>query len=294
MIHHGTNPHKLDKRDHALHRTFPQFGAVYGTQEVPNSKYNYDAGLGMANQLEIDTRFSPALPPIPFGCTGETSSDICGDEDKAIYDPQYTYERACDMEGHGYNQGADIRTSMKSLTVYGLRRNGETQVQAQMRKRGKYYTIDKIPKRDWFDSFRLALRGNGRSISVGVPWFTEWGFGNVGPDGLLTANFVYDGEPEHYGWHDVKVSGEDVLYGEPVLLVKSWQGATIGDRGWLKWNRETFNKAYDIYGTFSATPGLPVQPAEIQYVKLTLKQYLLTLYNRLLAALGGYPVPIYA
>lgn len=292
MLLPGIKPHLLDRRDHALHATFPQFGAV-PPGDLPILIYNYDAGLSMPNQNALDQRFTPALPPIPFGCTGECSTDLCGDEDKAIYDPQYTYDRTCDIEGHDYTSGCDIRNSMKSLTIYGLRKDGETQLQAQARKRGKYFTIDKLVGRDWFDSFRLALRGNKRSISVGTPWFIEWASGNLGSDGLLTSQFIYNGNPSEYDWHDTKVSGEDLVNGEPVLMVKSWQGPNIGDRGWVKWDRATFNRAYDIYGTFSATPGMPVSAADIQYVKLTILQQALTFVNAILAIIGKQ-IPIYA
>lgn len=288
----GTRPHLLDTRDHALHKTFPQFAAAT-PKALPLLEYNYDAGLTMPSQNEPNALFSPPLPPLFFGCTGYTQTDICGDEDETVYDPQYTYERSCDMEGHGYAQGCDIRTSMKALTVYGLRKQDETQNDAQMRKRGKYFIIDKLRDRDWFDSFRIALRSNRRSISVGVPWFPEWW--SVGPDGVLTSLFIYDGDPSHYLWHNAKVSGETTLdNGEPALLVKSWQGRSVGDGGWLKWDRATFNKAYDIYGTFSATPGLPVSKEDIRYVEITLYQQVLLYLNYMLRAMRLPRVSIYA
>ena len=287
----GTRPHVFDNRDRALHKTFPHFGAISGN--LPLMDYTYDAGLFMQNQEANDPRFTPNLPPIPFGCTGETSTDICSDEDRVAYDPQYTYDSTCTMEGHGTDQGCDIRSSMKSLTVYGLRKDGETPEQASTRKRGAYYTIDQIPGRDWFDSFRLALRGNKRSISCGTPWFPEWGFGRVNYTGILGVP-TYTGIPGNYAWHDYKICGEKTLPdGSPALRIKSWQGPLYGDSGWVYASREVFNRAFDIYGTFAATPGHTIDPQDIQYVEATLYQQVIIYLNRILALLGKQ-VPNYA
>lgn len=292
MIRNGTKRHLFDPRDNSLHKTFHQFGAVLG--DIPTLFYKYDSGLyPVPDQNNIDTRFQPNLPSLPYGCTGETATDICGAEDNAVYDPMYTYDMTCEIEGHPPIEGCDIRNSMKSLTIYGLRKNGETQEQAQARKRGRYFMIDLVPGRDWFDSFRLALRGNKRGISTGTPWFVEWTGIRVAPSGLLTSNFIYNGNPDAYPWHDTNVFGESTVDDEPVLLLKSWQGSLVGDNGILKWNRETFNKVFDIYGTIGATPGPSVTAADVQYVEATLWQQVWVFLNRLLAIIGMQQ-PIYA
>lgn len=308
-MRNGTHPHLLDTRDHALHHTFPQFSAVTPGLLIPMD-YTLDAGLFVPDQNNIDTRFNPALPALPFGCTGETSTDICADEDKVLYDPQYTYLNTCAMEGHGPDGGCDIRNSMKSLTIYGLRKDGETNEQAIKRKRGKYFTIDKVPGRDWFDSFRLALRGNKRSISVGTPWFGEWGWAGWGnlvtvlPDGSyqITGGGIPTGimplpntniDLQRVSWHDYKICGEKTINGVPYLIGKPWAGVGFGDKGFIYLRREVFNAGYDIYGTFSATPGQPVAPEDIQYIKLTIYQQILVFVNRLLA-LVGKQVPVRA
>lgn len=289
---YGTHPHVFDARDHSLFRTFPWLKEVpIGGIEL--DEYTYDAGLSVPNQMAQDNRFNPPLPSLPFGCTGETSTDICGDEDKATYDPKYTYDKTCEMEGHGADQGCQIRNSMGSLTIYGLRKDGETQAQAEVRKRGQYFFIEKISGRDWFDSFRTALRNNKRSISMGIPWFIEWRFPQR--DGILTPNFIYDGKPEHYAWHNVKVCGEKILAdGTPALRVKPWLGIDYGDNGFVYMDRATFNKVFDNWGTIAATPGPVVRPQDVVYVKIQLLQYALQLLNKLLAALQLQQKKIYA
>lgn len=290
MIKNGTKPHEFDQRDHALHATFPHFGAT-APINLPLLEYNFDAGFPIPNQNAVDSRFDPPLPAMPEGCTGEAQSRFVTNEDKILADPQYTYNATCEMEGHDTDTGCDIRNSAKSLTVYGYRRQGDTEAQSLARKRGKYFVIDRIAGRDWFDSFRLALRGNKKSISIGTPWFSEWQ--SVPMSGLLTSLFIFDGNEIDYNWHNALITGEKTIDGEPTMIVYSWQGNLIGDNGLLYWNRETFNKAFDIYGTIAITPGPTILSADIQYVTATIYQLTLVYLNQMLAIIGKQ-VKIYA
>lgn len=282
-MQNGIFPHVFDARDHSLFGTFPEYGNVTGALQLLD--YTFDNGTLVPNQDITDMRFNPPLPALPWGCTGETSTRICGDEDKCIYDPKYTYDRSCEMEGHGADQGCQIRTSMGSLTVYGLRKDGETQMQAQARKRGRYFVIEQLAGRDWFDSFRLALRGNKRGISVGIPWVPEFFTSQVSSSGLV-ANAVYDGVPTHYAWHDIDVCGEKTINGEPTLIFLPWQGDQYGDNGRGYITRAAFNAVFDNYGTIGATPGNPVQPQDVVYIKATIYQQALIYLNMILALIG--------
>lgn len=286
----GTHPHVFKRDDPALHKTFPKFGAAAPTV-LPLMEYNFDAGFPIPNQNAPDGRFNPALPALPYGCTGETQSRFVTNEDKLLADPQYTYDATCEMEGHAPDQGCDIRNSAKSLTVYGYRRDGDTPAQSLARKRGAFFVIDLVPGRDWFDSFRLAMRGNQKSISIGTPWFREWA--TVDVTGLLTSLFVYDGNPADYGWHNHLITGEKTVNGEPTLIDYSWQGENYGDAGVVYFDRATFNKAFDIYGTIGVTPGPVVTPAQVQYVEATIYQQILIYLNAILAIIGKQ-VPNYA
>lgn len=290
----GTHRHRLDKKDYSLHRSFPRFGMVV-PGPLEDREYSYDIGLFMPNQLAPDLRFNPPLPALFQGCTGETTTDIWGDIDECAYDPEYTYRGTCDIEGHGYDQGCDIRDSMGSPASIGLRKDGETIAQARQRKRGPYFVIDRVPGRDWFDSFRLALRGNGRSISMGSPWFSI--FEEVDSTGLLSADFEYteEGYGVNYEWHNSKVCGEKTLGGEPTLVVKSWQGRLYGDGGWVYMNRETFNKTFDIDGTIGATPGSrTLAPADVKRIQISLLQQMIIVINKLLAIANLKQIQIYA
>lgn len=287
----GTHPHKLDVHDYSFHKNITPWVpriklglTITGT--LASKEYTYDAGFPIPNQDLPDTRFNPPLPPIPSGCTGECTTSICMDEDKALYNPKYTYDMTCMMENHDESQGCDIRNSAKSLTIYGLEAPGDTPTQTLARKRGAYFMIDLAPGYDWFDSFRLALRANGRSISMATPWFEEWEIA-TGIDGVLISTFDYNGIVSDYNWHDSKICGEIVLpSGEDALIDISWQGNNFGDDGKCYFTRETFNKAFDIYGTLALTPGPAIAPGDIQYVKLTILQQALVYLNDILAIIG--------
>lgn len=291
MVRNGTRRHLVDRRDHSFHRTFPKFAGI-SPAVLPLMEYSYDPRLTMPNQGIAEPPLTDK--PYPVGCTGFATTGVCSNEDKVIYQPGYTYELTCLLEGHDQRYGCDMRTAMKCPTVYGLKKPGETAQIAETRKRGKYFNVDKAPGFDWFDSMRIALRANAQrhtGISVGTIWFGEWGFGQVGQDGILTASFIYNNKPEQNAWHNYVISGEKTINGEPYLEVKSWQGKEYGAAGWVYMSRETFNKAFDIYGTIALMPGFAVQAKDIKYVKLTLLQTAVDFVNRMIKLLSVGYVP---
>lgn len=260
----GAKRTKLDKRDLSYHRSF---GTV--PMQLSLVEYNYDCGKTMPDQN---------ADGLPFGCTGYTTAEVAGDEDDAIYKPAYTYQKTCYIEGHDTNRGCDIRTALKTGQVYGVQRIDETTDQeAEQHRRGKYYSVDKVSGCDWFDGFRLALRNGKRPISTGTIWFREWE--QVASDGVLTSNFVYNGNPDQYPWHNYKICGEKVIDGVPYLIAKSWQGPNYGDKGWCYFSRETFNKAFDIYGTIGLVQP-PFTPQDTFTIRLTMLQFVLAYLGR--------------
>lgn len=297
-IRSSTRPHEYDRRDYSYHRSKPQFAAVAAAVLEP-LEYNYDRGLTMYNQTIAVPPYY--MRPLFYGCTGMSGTDICTDQDGKLYDPQYTYERTCDMEGHGYEEGCSIRTSLKSLQVFPPRYvlNGMQIIDDLKTRRGPYLNVDRAPGRDWFDSFRIALRANAgkrTSISMGVPWFKSWET-TTPTDGRLqrptdTELETVRANINAFSWHCVKISGEKVIDGEPYLCIKSWQGPNIGDRGWLYLKRDAFNKMYDVWGTFGGCPG-DVDPKDVQRIRGELYQQLWVFIARL-ARLFGLQVNVYA
>lgn len=267
-IKHGAPRSTLDRRDYSFHKTFPHFGNV-APAELPLMEYTYDAGLTMADQN---------AEGIPFGCTGECQGDCKSDQDKEIYDAADIYKNTCMMEGHDTDRGCDIRNSAKSLRVYGAKRKRD----GVMVKSGLTFSVDRIPGRDWFDSFRIALRAQAATktpISVGTIWFLEWE--NPEPSGLLSPLFAYDGNANEYEWHNYAIKGEQTVNGEPTFLVKSWQGKNYGHGGWVNMDRATFNRAFDIYGTIGITVAI-AHPDDIQTIDIDILQTVLDYLRRIL------------
>lgn len=284
-ILHGTRPSRFDKRDFSLHRTFPQFGTTT-PPVLPFEDYTYDIGVQLPDQnVEL----------IPYGCTGETQTDIKTDQDRIPYDAEYTYRETCFMEGHAEDQGCDIRTSVKCLRDYGARPNGKPETEAQNHRSGFSFNVDKVAGRDWFDSFRIALRANKQGISVGTPWFPTWNYYAV--EGVLPSPSygelkVINADASSFSWHNYALKGEIVKNDEPMLRVKAWGGTHIGDKGWLYMNRDCFNKAFDIYGTIGLVTA-KVKPEDIKTIVPELWQLVYTYLNRLLK-ITGYQLNIHS
>lgn len=274
----GTRPSIFDTRDYSLHRTF---GSV--AQELPLMEYNYDAGLTMWDQDE------PQLPYFDHalfnGCTGMAQADIASDQDGVIYNPIKTYDATCLVEGHGEEDGCDIRTSALTTINQGL---WKLEDQTPAYKRAQIFNIDKVPGMDWFDSFRIALRlqaGTKTGISTGTLWPSEWET-LVKSDGIA-PDFNYSGNRNDYPWHDYKISGEKTIDGLPMLCIKSWQGNAYGDNGWLYISRERFNKIFNIYGTIGLTTA-KVGATDIRTISPSLYQWMLQWLQKILPFITIY------
>lgn len=270
MIKNGTGPTTLDTRDYSYHRTF---GTI--PKPLENRIYSYLRSQPIPDQN---------AEGLPMGCTGETQTFLKGIQDDSIYDAAWQYAKTCLMEWHGPEKGCDIRNSSKSLRVFGAKRIDETtDEEAAKHKSGKTFNVDKVPGLDWFDSFRTPLRLQKQGISVGTIWFPEWE--GVGKDGELSPNFAYDGNPFNYPWHNYAFTGENIMYGEPVIEAISWQGVGYADKGKCYFNRATFNRAFDISGTIGLIT-LVATPEDILTIKLDLVQALVMFLNRILLLIG--------
>jgi hypothetical protein len=294
-IRSSTRPHTFDRRDYSFHRTKPVYAAV-APALLENIEYNYDHQLTMYNQtIAVPPYYTR---PLFYGCTGMCATDICTDQDGSLYSPEYTYEQTCAIEGHAADQGCDIRNSLKSLKVFPPKVPGQSDADAAKNRRGPYLNVDRAPNRDWFDSHRIALRANARtktSISVGMPWFPSFQINSI--TGILvmptdTELTSVKANINVYPWHCVKISGEEIFDNTPYLCVKSWQGPNVGNKGWLYMSRECFNKAYDLWGTYSGCPG-DVNPQDVVRIRGELYQQLWDFVARLVRLLG-IQVNVYA
>lgn len=231
MVKNGLKPISKDHRDRSFPRTF-------GTVNNFAAELNLDV-FGFPDQN---------LEGYPDGCTGYAQTEICQDEDKAEYQPSFTYLKTLFMEGNvGKQVGCDIRDSLKSTIVYGVLGKDETDdAQATYHRRGAYYAVVDSPDLDAFDDVRSAIVLNNRTVSVGTPWFPE--FETVGQDGVLPL-FA---SPVTI-FHNWKVCGWKQINGQPYLIGKTWQGPSYGDHGYCYLSRTLFNELMSLSGSGAFT-----------------------------------------
>lgn len=267
----GARPTKQHHKDKDFHKSF---GSVLPSQ-FP-SEYLCDAGLSMPNQEELDVEFTPAVPPMPFGCTNEASADLATDLTGKLYNP-YQLENITHANAKG---GYDIRLSLQAA-------------RDNLHWFKDFYNVQKQPILDWFDSLRLAQfvgAPEKRSLSIGTPWFPSWEKAAVAGIFVMPAPTNEElaaiaADDEAYSWHDSKLDGWCLENGTIVYRDKSWQGRNVGRGGFIAFDRATINTVMQIRGTVAFTSTNLVAPESI-LVQLSGIQWLLSRVRSILASLG--------
>lgn len=275
----------LDHRDHSYVRTFGSISPVHFPDEL-----NTDAGLTMPDQNASNPLFTPPVVALRMGCTAYTTSELAGDQDKTIYNPQYTYEKTLFMSNLPDGSGCDIRVALKSSIVYGLERIDEQNEggEALTHRRGQYFNVIDESGLDSFDDIRSAQVQSKNSVSIGLPWFPE--YEGIGKDGIIPEidYSKYTGKDwlgriqvfANVPWHNAKGAGWVTRDGEPYLKVKSWQGKEYGDNGWCYFSRQTINEVMEFEGTGAYTVA-QASGDNIGNIKSTFLEFLLSyLRNR--------------
>ncbi len=221
MIQHGVFKVRPDARDFSHSRSF---GSV--TPQVFSDELDLDCGLTNLSQNAIG---------MANGCTGMTQSDICTDEDKVVYKPQFTYLKTQIMEGTaGQDVGCDIRDSLQSTITFGVQAQNETtDAQALTHARSAYYAIEPAP--DYFDSIRTVLL-QGKPVSIATQWFSA--FEQPDSNGVLSAPINWS---ENASYHNYKCCGWKTIGGIPYLTIKSWQGPQYAQAGFCYMPRDLIN-----------------------------------------------------
>lgn len=241
----GLKPLPYDYRDYDLHKTLGATAAPAFPDDL-----NVDAGLWTPDQNVGGDAFN--LPPMPNGCTDYAQTDLCIDEDRALLDPMLL-EQVTHANALG---GIDMRTSLSAaLKVF---------------SRTAYFRITAVAPLDFFDAIRLAMlstEDEHRAVSVGTPWFLEWGNPLRGGILPLPASFSTLG----LGWHNWKVAGWKTIGGAPYLICKMWCGESYGDEGFVYMSRELCNAVLNISGTAAYTmtkvTASTVQTIDFDFVK---------------------------
>jgi hypothetical protein len=255
------------------HRKDRSFKATFGDANPVGPDFNNDAGFGYPDQ-NADGR--------PNGCTGYAQSEICQDEDKAEYDPGFTYDMTRLVEGtSGQDVPCDVRDSLNTTIVYGLKRKDDpnaVSTDAYSHHRGAYYRVDEGP--DYFSSILSAMRkyqalwGKPCSVSVASRWYGD--FSMAAPNGVIPIPADWN---SWYSMHNWKICGQKTINGVPYLIGKPWIGGVLGDGGYFYFSQEIFNKLLDFY--FSGAFVLAPYTGDFFTVKLTTLELFVSMVSHL-------------
>lgn len=285
-MQHGYKPRKFlwwyidDHRDHDFIKTVaPHLGSV-GIPDMPD--VDNDRGLWMPDQNAFEPIFGN--PPMPEGCTDYAQNDLPANYTGTLYNPAWTETHVHANE----NGGADMRVSFSSIINDGVQRKDGT-----IDKPFKQYLFVKAQGvLDWFAAHHASLflgKEDKREISVGIKWWPEWvspvngsgiGTTHVGPDGILPdPDWSYQG----FTWHDAvfcgvvskNTKGQLIRNGEQFIKVKSWQGTSVGDNGFVYMSRPQANTTFAQPGTVSIIGSQVLLPG-IQTINIAWVQYILS------------------
>lgn len=264
-----------DRRDYSFVHSF---GATpFDTHGLPDNFSVYD-GRPIPNQNALDERFTPALRPLPQGCTGESQAFLGGLEDALSYPPDDLYDHT-----PPYTDGAgrDLRDSLKATVLRGYK----LPAGGIGNKRTAYFTCYGAGKIDDFDASRIAVwinQNEKRGVSVGSWWYPNWG--HLGLSGILPTPSFNTKEATLHNWI---VTGWKTIQGTQYLEGISWQGSEYGRSGLHYVSRDLYNKLmaqpYTAAYTLTKVAGLQPIPIGLQaysdHVVYLLTQFIRNLFS---------------
>lgn len=249
----GLLPTPNDTRDFDLIKT-KKLGGVWPS--LPD-EYNTDAGLWMPDQ-NADGQ--------PYGCTNYAQTDLLIDEDKKLYNPM-------DLENITHanaNGGTDLRTSFKAVVKLHPDHPEYFAVKPDLNQGGVL---------DWFDAVRVALtlgKLENRAVSVGTPWYPEF----MTPVQGIIQRFL-NWALNRITWHNWNVKGWKTINGISYLIGKPWIGNKYGDKGFIYFDRATFNHLMNTPGTAAFTLDKLMPGEKPERIASTIDEWLSSIFYRL-------------
>ena len=269
-VSEGLSKIRPDRRDYHFIKTFG--AAAPDPTTLPTTFSNYD-GRAIPNQNFPDDRFTPPLPPMPMGCTGETGTFDAGIQDGTLYDPQDLYLNT----PPGDAGGRDIRKMLKVLIERGPRKADGTPGP----HRTVYFNVYGSGKIDDFDAARIALWINQlekRNVIVGTWWYGEFSFpNNEGVIELPSFN------TRQAGLHCYLITG---WKGDKLEAIP-WLGGGYGFGGRIYVSREIYNAlmaqpwtaAFTISKIGATEPSTLGLKAQIDHIAYVLAQFVRNLWG---------------
>lgn len=244
-----------DPRDYSL---IHSYGAVASdAMSLPQDFSVYDF-RPIPNQDDFDERFTPHLPPMPYGCTGETGTFDAGIQDLDLYNPKDLYDNT---QPFTPNDGRDMRATLGTLKSRGPRLASGL----FGKKRKAYFNVYGAGKIDDFDAARIALwinQNEKRGVWVGTFWYPE--FATPRPDGTVKTP---SWDTRTASLHAHLITGWKTIDGELYLEDISWQGMEYGNKGIVYFSREQYNALMKqpYTGAFTITSREGVEPVPLGF-----------------------------
>lgn len=260
MKHNSVRPTLKDPKDKRF-----QFHKHFGIAINFPDEFDADANLTMPDQ-DADNR--------PTACTAYTITDIGTDQDQILYSVDYQFMKTLEVQNQPPDaDGADGRTAFKVACSFGLlpkdkepaeismnsqewaanQDNWDLALDVEAKKNLKPAYLPIAPVPDYFDGIRSAfILGEKEHRTVGIA--TQWSPDFEDKDYLkYHSNTLTDNPKNKYWGHMYKVNGWKLIYGQPYLKLKTWQGKGYGDGGIVYMSRTGVNKLLSTWGTYAAT-----------------------------------------
>lgn len=244
----GLTKLKPHRKDYSLLGTF---GAITSDPEGLPAAFSVYGGQAIPDQDMLDTRFTPPLPQLFLGCTGEAGAFESGIQDGVLYNPKDLFDHT---RPYIETTGRDMRDMLDTLRNYGPHQADGT----MGARRTAYFNCYGAGKIDDFDAARIALWINQyekRGVYIGSYWY--WGTGPATTLPVPSFNTAL-GTLHCY----IAVGWETDADGTDYLLVIPWIGMDAGNKGVFRMSRVIYNAlmaqpftgAYTITKTLSTTP----------------------------------------
>lgn len=157
-------------KDYSFLHSQRSFGALIPDPEGLPADFSIYDGRSIPDQDMLDTRFTPPLKQLHFGCTGETGAFESGLQDGELYDPEDLYDNT---RPYVSTTGRDMRDMLDTLRNRGPRKADGTFGP----KRTAYFNVYGAGKITDADAARIALwinQSEKRGVYVGSYWYSEF------------------------------------------------------------------------------------------------------------------------
>ncbi len=155
-------------KDHKRYSFRKTFGSAYSQALI-----DIDLDLNLSNFNQNLPNPQTGGPALPNACTCFARADAATNEDRIIYDPEFTYRQSCYIENVPFGAPLYLETPYKSGRTDGLKALGEPEGQELNHRRGPYFEIHPSFGQDYFDALWSALLIGGKPITLASVWYPE-------------------------------------------------------------------------------------------------------------------------